>query len=95
MGLVRLLIVGLLVMLAVRAIWRFLVAVVDGATSPRASRSVGPRGGPPAQGVAMVRDPVCGTFVVPGRALTANDGGRVHHFCSEDCRRAFQSGERK
>ncbi len=95
MGLVRLLIVGLLVMLVVRAVWRFLVAVVDGATSQRPSRGVQPRGGPPSRGVAMVRDPVCGTFVVPGRALTATEGNQVHHFCSEDCRRAYQTGQRK
>ena len=40
----------------------------------------------------MVRDPVCGTFVVPARALTLSRGGEVHHFCSEECRRAYRTG---
>lgn len=39
--------------------------------------------------VALSRDPVCGTYVVPGRALALRDGGLVRYFCSERCREAF------
>lgn len=38
---------------------------------------------------ALVRDPVCGTFVVPSSALSARRGGAVHYFCSDRCRQAF------
>ena len=38
----------------------------------------------------MVRDPVCGVFVPRERAIEAHQGGAVQHFCSENCRQAFQ-----
>jgi hypothetical protein len=59
--LIRLLLLFLLFMLVVRAGWRLLVGIVEGA-----SRS---RSGIPQRGTPMVRDPVCGTFVVQSRAL--------------------------
>jgi len=36
--------------------------------------------------VKLVRDPVCGIFVVPGKALTSGSGGSTQYFCSEKCR---------
>ena len=39
--------------------------------------------------VPLVRDPVCGTYVVPSSALSAGSGGATRFFCSEDCRRAY------
>jgi len=88
--LVRFLLFGLLVLLLLRALWRFLVGVVDGASRlPRSSKS-----SPPAKGVPMARDPICGTFVVPARALTLSAGGEVHYFCSEECRESYRTGAR-
>ena len=40
----------------------------------------------------MMRDPVCGTFVVQSRARSATRGGEQAYFCSDDCRRAWLSG---
>ena len=40
----------------------------------------------PAEGVHMVRDPVCGTFVLPEHAVTLVDGRTRLYFCSEACR---------
>ena len=40
--------------------------------------------------VALVRDPVCGTFVEPARAIEARVGSTVHYFCSERCRSEFR-----
>jgi len=37
----------------------------------------------------LVRDPVCGVFVVPGRALHDGTGEATRYFCSEDCRRKW------
>lgn len=85
--LARFLLIALLVLLLLRAAWKFLVGVVDGA-----SRHPTRPSGPPAKGVPMARDPVCGTFVVPGRALTLSARGEVFHFCSEDCRESFRRG---
>ena len=41
-------------------------------------------------GKQTARDPVCGTYVVPSRALTSGEGADVRFFCSEKCRRAYQ-----
>ena len=43
------------------------------------------------QPVKMTKDPVCGTFVVPGKALSLTAGGRTHWFCSERCRAEYAS----
>jgi YHS domain-containing protein len=40
----------------------------------------------------MVRDPVCGTFVLPSRSVSARDRSGVHHFCSDRCRQAYEKG---
>ena len=37
----------------------------------------------------MVRDPICGTFVLPSRALSLGGGARIQYFCSEQCRTAY------
>jgi YHS domain-containing protein len=39
----------------------------------------------------MVRDPVCGLFLLRERALEDRLGGETHHFCSEKCREAFRA----
>ncbi len=80
--LVRLLLLALLVLLVGRAIWRLVEGIVAGASLPGPS-------GPPQKSERMVRDPVCGTFVVPSRALSLATGGHIEYFCSEHCRTAF------
>ena len=40
-----------------------------------------------------MKDPVCGTYVVQGRALTAVRGGQTAWFCSAQCQRAWLSGK--
>jgi uncharacterized protein len=84
--LVRLILVLLLIFFLGRAVWRLLVGVVEGASGARAGRT-----GVPRRGARMVRDPVCGTFVVQSRALSADSGGEVAWFCSEDCRRKWRA----
>ena len=44
-----------------------------------------------ARGVQMVRDPVCGTYVVPDRALALTDGSGPVFFCSADCRDKYRA----
>jgi YHS domain-containing protein len=72
----------LILILVLRALWRLYLGIRQGLRG----QSSGTRG---SVGVALSRDPVCGTYVVPGRALALRDGGLVRYFCSERCRDAF------
>jgi YHS domain-containing protein len=89
--LTRILLWGLLLLLIFRALGRLIRGIAQGADS---ASDAGPRRGasrPPApvRGEAMVRDPVCGTYVVPSRAVTAKTPDGVQHFCSDACRQKF------
>jgi len=77
-------ILQLLLLLAVlRAVWRLLQGVLEGA----GYRLVD---GPLRPGVKLVRDPVCGVYVSPAKALALRSGGETVYFCSEKCRREFE-----
>ena len=39
--------------------------------------------------VALVKDPVCGTYIRRVDALSARAGAKTHYFCSERCQQAF------
>jgi hypothetical protein len=85
----RLVIYAVLAFLLVRALWRLLSGIVDGA-----SLGTGRRAGRPGRlrpSEKMARDPVCGTFVLPSRAVTSGSGESIRYFCSDDCRRRFVS----
>jgi YHS domain-containing protein len=90
--LLRFLIWAVLFFLLGRAIRRFFAGVRQGAAPapPGARRPAGP----PATGELMVRDPVCGTFVLPSRSLSARDRTGTHYFCSETCQQAYQQAAR-
>ncbi len=79
------LLVLLFVFLA-RFVWRLLSGVIEGAMGPAPSQSGRRATNPP---VKMVRDPVCGTYVVPGKALEMVRGRETLFFCSEKCRNQF------
>ncbi|HEY3384805.1 MAG TPA: hypothetical protein VGK32_23845 [Vicinamibacterales bacterium] len=85
----RFLLLFILLMLVGRAFWRLVSSIIDGATPPH---SRGRSTGPPDRGVAMVRDPVCGTFLPPANAVALTErGGAVRYFCSEKCREAYKA----
>jgi YHS domain-containing protein len=77
-----------LAILVVRAVSRALGEVMAGYSSQ--SRQ-GQRGHAPERGVHMVRDPICGTFVVPERALPLSAGSRDVFFCSASCRDKYRA----
>ncbi len=77
----RTLLLVILIFFVVRALMRLLHGVRQGVTG--GTTSAGSRSRPP---VKMVADPVCGTFVVPGKALELARGRQTHYFCSEKCR---------
>ena len=73
------------ILLAVRAFWRLVGGIVQGVTNqPGEVRA-------PERPVPMARDPVCGTFVLPDRAVTLSDGRQRVHFCSTACRDKYRS----
>jgi hypothetical protein len=77
----RLILWAILLVIVVRSLSRLLHGVLEGAgytREPNPQRSVG-----------LVRDPVCGVFVVPGKSLSDGTGSSTRYFCSEDCRRKW------
>jgi YHS domain-containing protein len=80
----------LLASAVLRSAYRFLEGVIEGATG-RESRGA-TRRRTQVTG-RMVKDPVCGTYVVEGRALTAMRGGQTAWFCSRECQRLWLSGK--
>ena len=77
----RTLLIFLLILFAIRFVMRLVRGVAQGATAsnPR-------RGRPASTPVKMVADPVCGTYVIPGKALQLARGQETFYFCSEKCR---------
>jgi len=77
---------------AIRAIWKLFEGIKAGMSARPANQ---PRGrepnAAPAQGVQMSKDPVCGTYVVPDRALSANVGSQTIYFCSAACRDKYRA----
>jgi YHS domain-containing protein len=71
-----------------RALWRLLDGIIEGASGRSRARNR-----PPEHGVPMVRDPVCGTFVLPGSAVALADGRSRLYFCSEACRDKYRRHE--
>jgi YHS domain-containing protein len=76
----------LLFWLIARAFWRLMEGVVRGATSPGPQ---GQPGSPRAPGVKMSQCPICGTYVVPGKAISLTRGGQVFYFCGDPHRAEF------
>jgi hypothetical protein len=70
----------LLVLVALRFLFRFVGAIVRGYREADAREAAGRRSR------ELVRDRVCNTFLPKDRALTATVRGREEHFCSAACR---------
>jgi YHS domain-containing protein len=83
-----LLLLALFVVIA-KVFWRFVDAIVRGAAGP-ASQGGGTRSGSGAA-VKMSQCPVCGTYVVPGKAISIVSAGSPVYFDSEKCRAEFES----
>ena len=79
----RVILLFVMALLALRAVARFIGGLTEAARgdAPRARATETP--------VKMAKDPVCGTFVVPGKALSASADGATMWFCSEQCRDTF------
>jgi uncharacterized protein len=77
----------ILAIIVARAFWRLVDGIVAGASGrpPTGSARVSQHG------VQMVRDPVCGTFLLPDRAVMLSDGRTRVFFCSDACRDKYRA----
>lgn len=85
---IRFILLSILLTIVLRAVMRLWAGIVRGLQE-------GHGGGArvPQRGVQMQRDPVCGTFVVPERAIALSTGGNGRiYFCSADCRDKYRAG---
>lgn len=78
----RLALVLILLLLVARAFWRVVDGIIDGLSGRQGSER---------RGLPMVRDPVCGTFVLPDRAVTLAEGAERVFFCSTACRDKYRA----
>lgn len=83
---VRALLIFVLFWIIARLFWRFVDGVVRGATGAGAP---GRSRGSVQAGVKMAPCPVCGTYVVPGKAISQARGDGVVYFCSAKCREEY------
>ena len=82
---VRLILELLLIVIIARTFWRVVGAVIEGLRG-------GPAGPPSDRRGVLVRDPVCGTFILQDRAVAAMRSGQAVFFCSEACRDQYARG---
>jgi YHS domain-containing protein len=82
---VRFVLYAVLLILFARAAARLWRGLSDG-TAGRP-----PHGDVAQHSVQMVRDPVCGTFVLPDRSVTLSIGRQQFYFCSATCRDKYRA----
>jgi uncharacterized protein len=83
---VRFVVYFALIILLTRALSRLWGGIIEGLSGEPRTRSNVPQ-----RGVQMVRDPVCGTFIVPDRALMLSIGRQQLFFCSPACRDKYRA----
>jgi len=76
---IRLVLILLLFLVIARTFWRAVDGILEGLSAPAGGRT-------PQRTSQMVRDPVCGTFILPNQALSLADGAHRVYFCSANCR---------
>ena len=72
--------------LLIQLVWGLIRQAVGGAARVAGGRHARPR----VISGQMVKDPVCGTYVVQGSAIVEGSGRSATYFCSEECRRRFR-----
>jgi len=75
----------ILALLVIRAVLMLVRGVMQGASGKAGVNAPGSR-----PGVQLMRDPVCGVYVSPSRAITERSGVGIAYFCSERCRQAWR-----
>ncbi len=86
----RVILIGILFWIIARTFWRMMDGLVEGVTGKRPGGRRG-RTSQASQPTKLVRDPVCGTYVVPDATHALTRGDTVYHFCSDQCRAQFSA----
>jgi YHS domain-containing protein len=84
----RTLLLVLLIIFLLRFVMRLVRGIAQGMSEGAQSSRRGERAA-----VKMIADPVCGTYVIPGKALHIARGRETHYFCSEACRDKWMAAQ--
>ena len=82
---IRLLLFFILAVVVGRVFWVLVDSVIEGMSGRTSGKSVS------RPSVQMVRDPICGTFLLPERAIRVASGRGEVFFCSRDCQDRYQA----
>ena len=82
---VRLILELVLIVIVARTFWRVVGALMEGLQG-------GPSAGASDRRGVLVRDPVCGTYILQDRAVVVMRSGQPVFFCSEACRDQYSRG---
>ena len=89
---VRFALLLILFIVVARVFWRVVDNVIEAASGQAPGvRGSNTHGRVSERGVHMERDPVCGTFILPDRAISIADGRTKVYFCSEACRDKYRA----
>lgn len=83
------------IVLALRAVWRWLLAAGWKHLMSRAVDRMEQAQKPPERTGTVRKDPVCGTHVDVELALQERNNGEILYFCSQDCREAYHARQSK
>jgi uncharacterized protein len=86
---IRWILTALALLLLLRLVLRFVLGLLQGLVMPSPDArgaSPGARRGQARVTGALVRDPICGTFIPRETATVASLGGETRYYCSEACR---------
>jgi hypothetical protein len=80
----RVILLLILIVLVARTFWRVIDGLVDGFSGRRTTSE-------PSRSTRLVRDPVCGTWVLPKNDMSLMEGRQQVFFCSAACRDHYRS----
>ena len=80
----RVILLLILVALVARTFWRVIDGLIEGMSGRGATNAT-------TRSTPLVRDPVCGTWVLPKGDLSLTDGRQQVFFCSPACRDRYRS----
>ena len=80
----RVILLMILITLVARTFWRVIDGLIEGISGRSATNVTG-------RSTRLVRDPVCGTWVLPKDDLSLTDGRQRVFFCSVACRDHYRS----
>ena len=80
----RVILLLILVVLVARTFWRVIDGLIEGISGRGATNVAG-------RSTRLVRDPVCGTWVLPKDDMSLTDGRQRVFFCSAACRDYYRS----